>query len=170
MIRKCKEEQKEEVWKIINEAAQAYKGIIPADCWKEPYMSKEELSQEMEAGVHFWGFAEQEILMGVMGLQKVMDVALIRHSYVQTNKQRKGIGGKLLSFIKKKTNRPLLVGTWAAASWAISFYEKHGFSLVREEEKDLLLRKYWKVPERQIENSVVLADHRWFLNQKGKRK
>ncbi len=161
MIRPCQPEDFEAMWEIINAAAQAYKGVIPEDCWQDPYMSKEELAHEIKAGVNFWGYEEDRKLIGVMGLQEVQDVALIRHAYVQPKKQNKGIGGKLLIFLKNKTARPLLVGTWAAATWAIKFYEKHCFFLVKKEEKEGLLRKYWHVPQKQIEASVVLADIKW---------
>ena len=161
MIRPVQPEDFEAMWDIINAAAQAYKGVIPEDCWQDPYMSKEELAHEIKAGVNFWGYEEDRKLIGIMGLQEVQDVALIRHAYVQPKRQNKGVGGRLLIFLKNKTARPLLVGTWAAATWAIKFYEKHGFFLVKEEEKEGLLRKYWHVPQRQIEASVVLADIKW---------
>jgi N-acetylglutamate synthase-like GNAT family acetyltransferase len=158
MIRKCDDSDFETIFKVINEAAQAYRGIIPEDRWNEPYMPREELSHEIEEGVEFYGYEEDGELVGVMGIQDVQDVTLIRHSYVRTAKQSKGIGGKLLSHLRTMTSRPILVGTWANATWAISFYEKHGFRLVTPEEKDRLLKKYWSIPERQIETSVVLAE------------
>ncbi|MGD8776947.1 MAG: GNAT family N-acetyltransferase [Syntrophobacterales bacterium] len=158
MIRKCDDSDFETIFEVINEAAQAYRGIIPEDRWNEPYMPREELSHEIEAGVEFHGYEEDGELVGVMGIQDVQDVTLIRHSYVRTAKQSKGIGGKLLSHLRTMTSRPILVGTWADATWAISFYEKHGFRLVTPEEKDRLLKKYWSIPERQIETSVVLAE------------
>ncbi len=160
MIRKCEAGEFDTIYAIINDAAQAYKGIIPADCWKEPYMPKEELRDEIAAGVVFWGYYEAGELVGVMGIQHVQDVSLIRHAYIRTAKQRQGIGEKLLLRLIPETDRPMLVGTWAAAAWAIRFYEQRGFKLVSEEEKNLLLKKYWTVPERQIETSVVLADQR----------
>jgi len=162
MIRRCEEGDFEAIYEIINEAAQAYKGAIPPDCWKEPYMSREELQREMESGITFWGYEEGGRLIGVMGIQHVKDVTLIRHSYVRRAWQRRGIGGRLLEHLRGQTHRPILIGTWADALWAIRFYEKHGFRLVSPEEKDHLLRKYWTIPERQIETSVVLADRRWF--------
>jgi len=166
MIRPCDSSEFETIYAIVNDAAQAYRGVIPKDCWKEPYMPKDELRREMDAGVVFWGYEEDGEVVGVMGLQPVQDVALIRHAYVRTARQNQGIGGKLLSHLRMLTDRPILVGTWAAAVWAIRFYEKHGFRLVSPEEKDRLLRKYWSIPERQIETSVVLADQRWFaVNQ-----
>ena len=162
MIRRCEEGDFEAIYEIINEAAQAYKGAIPPDCWKEPYMSREELQREMESGITFWGYEEGGRLIGVMGIQHVKDVTLIRHSYVRRAWQRRGIVGRLLEHLRGQTHRPILIGTWADAPWAIRFYEKHGFRLVSPQEKDHLLRKYWTIPERQIETSVVLADRRWF--------
>jgi N-acetylglutamate synthase-like GNAT family acetyltransferase len=159
--RRCGENDFEVIYSIINEAAQAYKGAIPDDCWKEPYMSKEELQHEIDAGVIFWGYEEDGKLVGVMGLQQIQDVALIRHSYIRTLKQKEGIGKKLLSHLQRQTARPILVGTWADAVWAIRFYEKNGFWLVSMEEKNLLLKKYCMISERQIETSVVLVDEKW---------
>jgi len=164
-IRRCTAEDFEEIHEIINDAAQAYKGVIPPDCWKEPYMSREELQREIESGIDFWGYEEGGRLIGVMGIQHVRDVTLIRHSYVRTAKRRQGIGGKLLSHLRRQTTRPILIGTWADATWAIHFYEKNGFRLVPPGEKDRLLRKYWSIPERQIETSVVLGDQRWFTTR-----
>lgn len=143
---------------IINDSAQAYRGVIPADRWHEPYMSKEELAHEIRDGIVFWGYEKDGNLIGVMGIQEVGDVTLIRHAYVATRERGKGIGSMLLSELVTKTDRPLLIGTWADAVWAIRFYEKHGFRLVSNEEKDRLLKKYWKIPARQVETSVVLAD------------
>jgi len=162
MIRQCRDAEFEEISVIVNDGAQAYKGVIPEDCWKEPYMSKDELRHEMDAGVTFWGYEQDGRLVGVMGVQHVQDVTLIRHAYVRTAKRNQGVGGKLLAHLRKLTTRPILIGTWADAVWAIRFYEKHGFRLVSSEEKDRLLKKYWLVPERQIETSAVLADQRWF--------
>jgi N-acetylglutamate synthase-like GNAT family acetyltransferase len=161
-IRKCDGNDFEVIYSIINDAALCYKGVIPYDCWKEPYMPKEELQHEIDAGVIFWGYEEDGELVGVMGLQQVQDVALIRHSYVRTVKQNKGIGKELLFHLLKQTTCPILVGTWAVATWAIRFYEKNGFRLVSREEKDLLLKNYWTISERQIETSVVLVDEKWF--------
>jgi GNAT superfamily N-acetyltransferase len=161
MIRCCSEQDFELIWTIVNEAAQAYKGIIPADRWKEPYMSREELRHEIEEGVTFWGCGENGSLAGVMGIQAVQDVTLIRHAYVRTASQRRGIGASLLSHLQGQTSRPVLIGTWADAVWAIRFYEKFGYQKVGPAEKDRLLKKYWTVPERQIETSVVLADGKW---------
>ena len=162
MIRKCVENEVDAIHEIINDAASAYKGAIPADCWHEPYMSKDYLEHELHAGVIFWGYEENGELVGVMGIQHVQDVTLIRHAYVRTAHRNKGIGGKLLTFLKTLTSKQLLVGTWQAAVWAIRFYEKQGFRLVTVEEKDRLLRKYWTITERQRETSVVLADQTWF--------
>ena len=164
MIRKCAARDFDILCGIINDAAQAYKGVIPADRWHEPYMGEEELRREIRRGVEFWGYEEQGKLEGVMGLQDVQDVTLIRHAYVRTDRRRRGIGGKLLCFLLAKAAKPVLIGTWAAATWAVAFYEKHGFSRVSEREKNFLLKKYWTIPERQIETSVVLADARWITH------
>ena len=161
MIRRCENKDIETVLSIINDAAEAYRGIIPKDRWKAPYMSRDELRHEIDLGVEFWGYEEDGEFIGVMGIQDVQDVTLIRHAYVRTAKRNLGVGGKLLSELRKKTTRPTLVGTWADAIWAIRFYEKHGFQLVSPSEKDRLLKEYWSIPERQIETSVVLADQRW---------
>ena len=162
MIRRCESEDFTKIREIIDDAAEAYRGVIPADCWKEPYMSREELRQEIESGVVFWGYYEGDELLGVMGMQDVQDVTLIRHAYVRTSKRNHGIGGKLLLRLREKATCPILVGTWAAALWAIRFYQEHGFALVSLKEKDRLLAKYWSVPRRQMESSVVLADRSWF--------
>ncbi len=162
MIRQCDNSEVELIYSIINDAAEAYRGVIPGDCWKEPYMSKDELQHEIDQGVVFWGYEQDGELVGVMGIQHLQDVTLIRHAYVRAAKRNQGIGGKLLSSLRQQATRPLLVGTWADALWAIRFYENHGFQLVSWEEKERLLRKYWSIPERQVETSVVLADQRWF--------
>jgi len=142
---------------VVNDAAEAYRGVIPEDKWKEPYMSAKELRGEIESGVEFYGWMEDNVLVAVMGIQPVNDVTLIRHAYVLTNRQRRGMGKKLLKYLLSLARTSeVLVGTWEAAYWAIRFYEKHGFRLVSREEKDRLLRKYWNIPERQIETSVVL--------------
>jgi GNAT superfamily N-acetyltransferase len=158
MIHRCDDGDFDLIWTIINDGAQTYKGIIPADRWTEPYMSREKLRHEIDAGVVFWGDEESGILVGVMGIQQVQDVTLIRHAYVCTSSQRRGVGAKLLSHLRGLASGPVLIGTWADAAWAIRFYEKHGFQLVSPEEKDRLLKKYWTIPERQIETSVVLSD------------
>jgi GNAT superfamily N-acetyltransferase len=161
MIRRCDESDFELIWSIINDGARAYKGVIPADCWTEPYMSRDELRAEIGNGVTFWGYEEVESLKGVMGIQQVEDVTLIRHAYVRANSQKLGIGGRLLSHLRKLARGPILIGTWADAAWAIRFYEKHGFRAVTPEQKEWLLMRYWNVPDRQVETSVVLADPTW---------
>jgi N-acetylglutamate synthase-like GNAT family acetyltransferase len=161
MIRQCDNSEVELIYSIINDAAEAYKGVIPGDRWKEPYMAKDELQHEIGQGVVFWGYEQDGELVGVMGIQHLQDVTLIRHAYVRTANRNQGIGGKLLSSLRQQATRPLLVGTWADALWAIHFYENHGFRLVSWEEKERLLRKYWSIPERQVETSVVLADQKW---------
>jgi GNAT superfamily N-acetyltransferase len=162
MIRPCEETEFDAIYEIVNDAAQAYRGIIPADRWKEPYMPKDELRRALDEGIVFWGYEEDGELIGVMGIQPVQDVTLIRHAYVRTARRNQGIGERLLSHLREQTDRPILIGTWADAVWAIRFYEKHGFRLVSPEEKARLLRRYWSIPERQVETSVVLADQRWF--------
>jgi GNAT superfamily N-acetyltransferase len=157
MIRPYQREDFETALSVINDAAQAYKGVIPEDRWHEPYMTADHLRGEIKDRVRFFLCVEEGGILGVMGIQHVQDVTLIRHAYVRTMDRGKGIGGKLLHHLAGQTTRPLLVGTWAAAEWAIRFYEKHGFKMTSREEKDRLLRKYWNIPERQIETSVVLA-------------
>jgi len=166
MIRKCNDTDFNAIFSIINDAAQAYKGVIPADRWHQPYMSENDLKNEMAGGVIFWGYEEENELIGIMGIQDVKDVTLIRHAYVHTARQRHGIGGKLLSHLLQLTNRPVLIGTWADAFWAVRFYERNGFTMVSYEEKNRLLNRYWSIPVRQIETSVVLADHRWHASHK----
>jgi N-acetylglutamate synthase-like GNAT family acetyltransferase len=161
----CGDKDFEQIYAIINDAAQAYKGIIPADRWYDPYMSRHYLQHELDAGVSFLGLEEQGELIGVMGVQDVKDVALLRHAYVRTRHRNRGVGGKLVARVKSVITRPMLVGTWSAAVWAIAFYQKHGFTLVTEEEKERLLRKYWSIPDRQIETSVVLADGKWLTTR-----
>lgn len=161
MIRTTTDEDFEEIFKIINDAAMAYKGIIPPDQWHEPYMTREELKAQIEDGVGFSCYVDGDEIIGVMGIQDKGDVALIRHAYVRTKRRNSGIGTILLRDLINRATKPILIGTWKAASWAISFYEKHGFSLVGEEEKDRLLKKYWAIPDRQVETSVVLVDERY---------
>ena len=161
MIRRCREDDFHAIYTIINESAQAYRGVIPGDCWKEPYMGKDELRSEINAGVMFWGYEENGALLGIMGIQEVKDVSLIRHAYVLSTNQNSGIGTKLLRHLRTLTSRPLLVGTWEDAAWAIRFYRNQGFKQVAEETKDRLLRKYWSISDRQIETSIVLADEKW---------
>ena len=157
MIRSLSPSDIDAILKVINDAAQAYKGVIPSDRWKEPYMSAKELKEEIEAGVRFFGWVEGDHSLGVAGIQPVKDTTLIRHTYVLTKCQRRGIGSRLLEHLMSLAETPeTLVGTWADATWATRFYEKHSFKLVPLEEKDRLLRTYWNIPERQIETSVVL--------------
>jgi len=164
MIQPLSEADQAAIFQVINDAAQAYRGVIPPDCWQEPYMPMEELQEEMAAGVHFWGLVEEGGILGVMGRQDLAGVTLIRHAYVRSQAQRRGLGAKLLAHLRRGVKKPILVGTWAAATWAIRFYEKHGFKLVTPAEKDRLLRTYWTISERQIETSVVLADKRWLAS------
>ena len=161
MIRICKKSDFHTIFKIINDAAQTYKGVIPEDCWNEPYMPFEELKEEIEHGVVFWGWEHDTHLIGIMGIQDKGDVTLIRHAYVLTRLQKMGIGTKLLHHLENMAEKPILIGTWAAASWAISFYEKNGYTLTSEEEKNRLLKEYWSIPQRQVETSVVLARQTW---------
>jgi len=158
MIRQCNQNDFETIYAIINDAATAYCGVIPEDRWNDPYMSHDELRHEIDNGVLFWGYEDTGELMGVMGIQTVQDVTLIRHAYVRPARQQVGIGGKLLFELRQKATNPLLIGTWANAFWAIRFYEKHGFRVVSPEEKNRLLKKYWTIPERQVETSIVLAE------------
>jgi N-acetylglutamate synthase-like GNAT family acetyltransferase len=160
MIRPCTDSDVPEIFDIVNDAAQAYKGTIPSDRWHEPYMPVEELKEEIASGVKFWGYEDSGQLIGVMGMQPVKDVTLIRHAYVRTEMRSRGIGGKLLAHLLGRIEGRILVGTWKAADWAVKFYQNHGFRLVSEEEKDRLLKTYWNIPERQIETSVVLVHHK----------
>jgi RimJ/RimL family protein N-acetyltransferase len=166
MIRKCTASDFERIYEIINHAAQAYKGVIPAEYWNEPYMSRGELRHELDDGIVMWGFEDKGELVGVMGIQHIQNVTLIRHSYVCTSKQNQGIGGKLLSFLKELTEEPILIATWSNAVWAIRFYEKHGFRLVSIKEGYQLQKKYWSSPEIKVKTSVVLADEKWFEIQR----
>jgi len=158
MIRQCTVTDIDAMFQIINDAASAYKGIIPEDRYHEPYMALDELTHEISDGVTFWGYEEDDQLIGVMGIQDKGDVSLIRHAYVRTNLRNSGVGTKLLSHLTGLTSKPILIGTWDSATWAIRFYEKNGFYLVSYEEKETLLQKYWNVPRRQIETSVVLRN------------
>jgi len=160
-IRACGPADRLAIFEIINDAAEAYRGVIPADRWHEPYMPLDALDAEIAAGVRFSGIERDGELVGVMGIQDVRDVTLIRHAYVRTAARRGGIGAKLLAHLRTLTDKPVLIGTWAAASWAVDFYEKHGFRRVSEAEKNRLLATYWSIPERQVETSVVLADASW---------
>jgi GNAT superfamily N-acetyltransferase len=156
-IRACRDDEREAIYAIVNAAAEAYRGVIPADRWHDPYMSRAELDAEIAAGVQFWGYEPDGALTGIMGIQPVRDVDLIRHAYVLPAAQGQGIGGALLEHLLQSATRPILVGTWAAADWAIRFYRRHGFEPVTPERKDALLSTYWEIPDRQIETSVVLA-------------
>lgn len=164
MIRPGRSDEARAICDIINAAAVAYAGVIPADCWHEPYMPLVELLGEIAAGVEFHAVEEGGRLLAVMGLQHVEDVALIRHAYTDPARQRQGHGAALLEHLRIRTRQPLLVGTWKAATWAIRFYEKHEFAVVGPEEKERLLRRYWTIPDRQIDESVVLADAAWLAS------
>ena len=157
MIRPCTDSDVPNIFAIVNDAAQAYKSVIPPDRWHEPYMPVAELKEEIATGVKFWGCEEDSQLIGVMGIQPVKDVTLIRHAYVKTGMRNRGIGGKLLALLLGQVDGKILVVTWKAADWAVKFYQMHGFQLVSEEEKNRLLKTYWNIPERQIETSVVLV-------------
>ena len=157
MIRPCSEAEVPFIEAIINESARAYEGVIPADCWHEPYMPRADLMKEIADGVQFWGWYDSGTLFGVMGVQKVCDATLIRHAYVRSDHQSRGVGSVLLAALVRQSSGQLLVGTWAAAEWAIRFYQRHGFRLVPTEEKDRLLGTYWKISQRQGETSVVLV-------------
>lgn len=163
MITKCDVHDIPVIHDIINDAAQAYKGAIPEDCWHEPYMTLGELEAEVEDGVEFWGYRENGRLDGVMGIQYVDDVTLIRHAYVRTSRRRSGIGSALLEELKKKAAGPILMGTWCDAVWAVRFYEKHGFRTLPPPKSARLLRRYWKISDRQVETSVVLAQEARFF-------
>jgi N-acetylglutamate synthase-like GNAT family acetyltransferase len=161
MVKKCTTDDFRQIFEIINDAASAYTGIIPSDCWHEPYMTEQELQSQMDEGVEFWSYTDDGVIMGVMGIQDRGEVTLIRHAYVRTAVRKKGIGSKLLAHLVNLTSKPVLIGTWAAATWAIEFYQKHGFRLLQEEEKNRLLLRYWSIPQRQVETSVVLANADW---------
>ncbi len=157
-IRPCRDNDREAILAIVNAAAEAYRAVIPADRWHEPYMPRDELDSEIAAGVVFSGYEEDGRLAGVMGFQSVRDVDLIRHAYVLPGGQRRGVGGALIWHLRRVSTRPMLVGTWAAAEWAIRFYRRHGFELASPARKSVLLKTYWTIPDRQIETSVVLAN------------
>lgn len=162
LLRPCDDADFDDVLAVINDAAAVYRGVIAGDRWKDPYMGADELRREISDGVAFWGAVDGARLIAVMGLQHVADVALIRHAYTRLSARGSGYGSELLSYLRTKTDRPMLVGTWKAATWAVAFYERRGFRLVSDAQKEHLLRQYWTVPDRQIEESVVLADSRWF--------
>lgn len=161
MIRKCTDDDLPALYDIINDAAQAYRGVIPEDRWHEPYMPMDELRKEIRDGVQFWGYESDAQIIGVMGIQNKGDVTLIRHAYVKTVRRRQGIGTELLRYLERMTDKPLLIGTWADAVWAIRFYQKNGYRILSRQETGPLLRKYWSIPDRQVETSVVLADSKW---------
>jgi GNAT superfamily N-acetyltransferase len=163
----CSASDLQTIWDIINESALAYKGVIPADRWHEPYMPMAELEAEIAKGVRFYGYRNENQIIGVMGIQDVKDVTLIRHAYVCTEFRGQGIGRKLLVYLRELTSRPVLIGTWKTAVWAVCFYEKNGFALVSDEEKNRLLKIYWTVPDRQVQESVVLADGLWRARSSG---
>jgi GNAT superfamily N-acetyltransferase len=152
-VRRCRDDERAAILAIVNAAAEAYRGVIPADRWHEPYMPDDELDAEIAAGVAFWGYEADGELVGVMGIQPVRDVDLIRHAYVRPDQQGRGVGGALLAHLLQGATRRVLVGTWATAEWAIRFYRRHGFEPAPQD----LLRTYWSIPERQVETSVVLA-------------
>ena len=156
-IRRCEDDERDAILGIVNAAAEAYRGVIPPDRWHEPYMPAEELEGEIAAGVVFWGYEDEGELVGLMGVQQVDDVDLIRHAYVAPERQRGGVGGALLEHLAGRATRRMLVGTWASAEWAIGFYARNGFELLPREEGAALLRRYLTIPERQVETSVVLA-------------
>ena len=165
MIRRCKQVDFKAIYGVINDAAQAYKTVIPADRWHEPYMPMEALRAEIDRGVVFSGYEREGRLVGVMGFEALEDVDLIRHAYVLTTERNQGIGTQLLKHLETQTEKPILIGTWAAADWAVRFYVKNGYRQVSPEEKDRLLRRYWQISERQIETSVVLVHSRWDTQQ-----
>jgi N-acetylglutamate synthase-like GNAT family acetyltransferase len=161
VIRRSEEADFGAMLAIINDAAHAYRGVIPADRWHEPYMPSDDLAREIAQGVEFWVAEDEKGLSGVMGIQDKGGVALVRHAYVVPTTQRSGVGTRLLRHVEGLVDKPILIGTWAAASWAIAFYRRNGFTLVSSGDKDRLLRTYWSIPPRQIETSVVLANARW---------
>jgi N-acetylglutamate synthase-like GNAT family acetyltransferase len=160
-IRKCADSDFETIYEIINDAAKAYKDVIPDDRWHDPYMPRIQLRQEIEDGVRFWGIEKDQALVGVMGIQDKGDVCLIRHAYVKSNFRNTGMGTRLLKHLETMTEKPILIGTWNDATWAVRFYERNGYRLLSRIEKNALLKKYWSIPERQVETSVVLADRKW---------
>jgi len=165
LLRKSVEADSAAMLAIVNAAAQAYRGVIPADRWRDPYMPSDELEKEIAEGVIFWVAEEDGRLLAVMGIQDKGEVALVRHAYVAPTVQRKGVGTSLLRHVQDISGKPVLIGTWADASWAIEFYRRNGFTLVPNTHKNSLLRRYWSIPARQVETSVVLADGRWMESQ-----
>jgi N-acetylglutamate synthase-like GNAT family acetyltransferase len=166
LIRKSREADVPMMSAIINAAAQAYRGVIPADLWHDPYMPLDELENAIADGIVFWVTEDDGRLSGVMGIQDKGEVALVRHAYVMPSEQRKGLGTSLLRHVQRLASKPVLIGTWAAAAWAIDFYRRNGFTLVAKTDKDSLLQRYWSIPARQAQTSVVLADERWMDAQK----
>jgi N-acetylglutamate synthase-like GNAT family acetyltransferase len=165
VIRKSGDDDVGAILAIINDAADAYRGVIPADRWHDPYMPADDLAKEIAGGVVFWVAELDGRVLAVMGMQDKGDVALVRHAYVATTAQRTGIGTRLLRYVEDLTDKPVLIGTWAAASWAIDFYRRNGFTIVSSAEKDRLLNTYWSIPARQVETSVVLANGQWMQSQ-----
>ncbi|MEO8624092.1 MAG: GNAT family N-acetyltransferase [bacterium] len=156
-IRQCRPDEQAAILAVINAAAERYRRIIPADCFHEPYMSAADLAQNIESGVSFWGSDDNGELVGVMGIQPVQDVTLVRHAYVRPDQQGKGIGGALLQHLETLTDQTILIGTWSDAEWAIRFYQAHGYVLAERDRVPELLRTYWDISQRQVETSVVLA-------------
>ncbi len=165
LIRKSHEVDSDAMLAIVNAAAQVYRGVIPLDRWREPYMSADELDKEISDGVIFWVAEDHGRLIGMMGIQDKKDVALIRHAYIEPTAQRRGVGTRLLRHVQNLARKPVLIGTWSDATWAIEFYRRNGFTVISSGLKNQLLRQYWSIPERQIETSVVLADARWMNAQ-----
>jgi len=161
LIRESEDADFSSIFTIINDAARVYRGVIPPDRWHEPYMPREELAREIAEGVRFWIAEDDGRPLGVMGIQDKGDVALVRHAYVAPGTQRGGVGTQLLRHVEQLADKPILIGTWADAEWAIAFYRRNGYTMMSHDEKERLLRTYWSIPERQIETSVVLADSRW---------
>jgi GNAT superfamily N-acetyltransferase len=155
-LRPCHDGDFAAIRSLINRAAEAYRGVIPPDCWHDPYMPEQQLATDIDGGVHFWGCEEAGELLGVMGIQAVRDVELIRHAYVRPDRQRGGVGAALIEHLKVRSPGRMLVGTWRAASWAIAFYQRHGFELHEPARAQRLLADYWRISERQAETSVVL--------------
>jgi N-acetylglutamate synthase-like GNAT family acetyltransferase len=161
MIRASRDDDLATILEIVNDAAQKYRGVIPADRWHDPYMPREELVKEIADGSRFWVSETDGRADGVMGIQDKGEVALVRHAYVSTALQRKGVGAALLKHVQSLTGKPILIGTWRDATWAISFYQRNGFTLLSDGAKEILLRRFWSIPARQVQTSVVLADRRW---------
>jgi GNAT superfamily N-acetyltransferase len=161
VIRLCSQRDIDTIYEIINDSARAYEGHIPDDCYHQPYMPQDELRSEIADGVVFYGYEEDGSLVAVMGIQDRGPVTLVRHAYTRTERRGEGIGSKLLEHLLGITTKPVMIGTWRGATWAVMFYQKHGFNLVGEEDKDRLLREYWSIPHRQVETSVVLVDERY---------